>query len=271
MKTWILVALPLLLIGCKTPAQPQPDANLEPEKEKEVAAKQVIEPPSDAELMAMFCPEESLEDGACKVCFEGSLSDEPADEIVEIGDVLVGAFSAPGMTEALVTVEGCGRDASDFGEAVFMRRSAEGSWEVVEYFPLWSPSMCKWVERTDGTKTGVCETFSVQMGELTYAFWQAHFSAGEFEYVELYTATNNAAACPTGTVIAGEASLEGIAQVDGAPQVTIAYVEEVLEVPDEAGDACDAEERDLEFTSQGREAGKLVFVLGEDGRFRLQQ
>ena len=30
-------------------------------------------------------------------------------------------------------------------------------------------------------------------------------------------------------------------------------------------------ERDLEFTSQGREAGELVFVLGEDGRFRAKQ
>ena len=64
---------------------------------------------------------------------------------------------------------------------------------------------------------------------------------------------------------------QAFAQVDGAPQVTIAYVEEVLDVPDGASDACDAEDRDLEFTSQGREAGELVFVLGEDGRFRAKQ
>ena len=36
-------------------------------------------------------------------------------------------------------------------------------------------------------------------------------------------------------------------------------------------DGTDAEDRDLEFTSQGREAGELVFVLGDDGRFRAKQ
>lgn len=275
MKTWFLVALPFFLLGCKTSAQPTPDPeptpDVTPAKENAGKDRESITPPTDAELMAMFCPQESLEDNACKVCFEESLSDEPTDELVEIGEVLVGSFSAPGMTEALVTIDGCGREPSDFGEAAFLRESAEGAWELVEYFPLWSPSMCKWVERLDGTKTGVCETFSVQMGEVTAAFWQAHFSAGEFEYVELYTSTNNAAACPEGSVMAGEAELKGVAQVDGAPQVTIAYVEEVLDVPDGASDACDAEDRDLEFTSQGREAGELVFVLGEDGRFRAKQ
>ena len=280
MKYLVFVLFTLSVFGCKSGPSTQPDPLLTDnngdatpkEVDKTTPPKEQANAPvpSAQEVLALFCPEDEIQDGGCKVCTDESINPTPWDGLMTVGEALGGSFTEPGVVEALVELRGCGREPSDNNETALLRRNEDGEWVAIDYFMLWTHEQCTWVTTPKGTSAGVCETFLVRMGELTTAYWQALFDGGELEVIELHTATNDAAMCPESEVIVEEAKLEklGDGDNDGFPEVTISYVNEVFSVPDGASDACDAEDKGLKLVPKRAAEGVKVFVLGDDGRFR---